>query len=452
MAESDKINPRLPQEIVDHIVECLNNDKESLRTCSLAATTFLNTCRKFLFRDILIPSPEKLARFLAFLQSPSGILVHVQMLSIRGRPEMANLEKFPSNRSTLRNVLGAFAIATHFSPRTLGTVLSQLPALRGLDMSFLHFENDPTDVVGGSLTYQKFSVNRLRFIHCNFEDETVLPNIVDLFSRIDELNCSDAADQPKLASLGFRDLSTPTDVLWAPPSRIPRLCLTFRHYFTLGSFETLLKSLTYLAATEPIHDLRIYSWRQHSYQVTRDFLRTVGPQLMHFSLDLELFFDMLELTLNANPTPRLQVEAITFESLQSLTLRIYMGDSAEDERYNPFHIWKSLVELLAYLLTTPCSKTLRVIRIAWRISHSPVLSRAEALREADWHEFSHVVENFPVIERVEFVWTGSGPGGTPGEAPRRTRVPEDRLQAICDLVTKRLPGLHSRGPLSFSFS
>lgn len=469
MSGPSEEHPRLPQELVDGIVDHLRCDKETLKTCSLASKVVLNTCRRHLFREILIPSVDKLAQFLSFIESPSGIFVHVQVLSIRGRPELANLEKFPSNRSTLRGVLGDFATATHFSPSSLFFILSQLPALRGLDMWFLHFENDPTDALAGSLTSQKFSLNRLRFIHCNFEDAGVLPDMLKLFSRIDELNCIDVADQPGPSSVHFRDPRTPTTTFGGPPSRISRLCLTFRHYFTLGSFETLLKSLTYLANTEPIHDLRIYSWRQHSHKVTRDFLRAVGPQLLHFSLDLELFFDMLELSeylvcehyvkgtqiprclaLDANPTPRLQVEAITFESLQSLTLQIYTGDSAEDDRFNPLHIWKSLVNLLASLLASPCSRTLRVIRIAWRISHPPGLSRVEALEEADWSDFSHVVEKFPVIERVEFVWTGSR--GTFGDTLRRTRVPRDRLQAICDLVRRRLPGLHSRGPLYFSDS
>lgn len=127
-----------------------------------------------------------------------------------------------------------------------------------------------------------------------------------------------------------------------------------------------------------------------------------------------------------------------------------MGDSAEDERFNPLHIWKSLVNFLASLLASPCSKTLRTIRISWRISHPPGFSRIDALREVDWNDFSHVVEKFTVIERVEFMWISSR--GTLRHAPRRPEVPKDRLEEICDLVRRRLPGLHSRGPLSFSYS
>lgn len=297
MSGSNEDHPRLPQEVIDTILDYFCGDKTTLKTCSLASKVVLNTCRKHLFRDFLIPSPDKLAQFLSFLQLQSGILQHIHNLSIRGRPEMANLEKFPSNRITLRDVLGDFATAARFTPNLLSLILSHLPALSGLDMWFLYFENDLTEPVGGSLTSQKYLLHWLRFTHCNFEDIDLLPNVLKLFSVIGELNCVDSADQLNLPSVDFQAPSTPTPTTWGLRPRISRLCLTFRHYFTLGSFEGLVKSLTLLSATEPIRDLRIYSWKQHSFQVTRDLFRVVGPQLLHFSLDLELFFDMLELSM-----------------------------------------------------------------------------------------------------------------------------------------------------------
>ncbi|CAL1709032.1 unnamed protein product [Somion occarium] len=84
---------RLPQELIDEIVDYLQYDKRSLKSCALAGRIFLPRCRKHLFRSLLVrkygPDPYKL-RFYTHVSS------NIRELTIQGNlcSEVAYCSRF----------------------------------------------------------------------------------------------------------------------------------------------------------------------------------------------------------------------------------------------------------------------------------------------------------------------------------------------------------------------
>src|SRR5215471_17388021 len=74
----------LPQELIDHIVDFLHNDKQALIACSLISQAFLSASRFHLFShlDLHIREEEIWHRFHIFITSSSPSVMFIQSLSI----------------------------------------------------------------------------------------------------------------------------------------------------------------------------------------------------------------------------------------------------------------------------------------------------------------------------------------------------------------------------------
>lgn len=62
--------PRLPQELLDEIIDHLADDSTSLRLCAMAASTFVQSCRRHLFRRVVF-RPHNLPTWKAIFPNPA---------------------------------------------------------------------------------------------------------------------------------------------------------------------------------------------------------------------------------------------------------------------------------------------------------------------------------------------------------------------------------------------
>ncbi|KAF7321089.1 Aldo-keto reductase [Mycena chlorophos] len=84
-------SPPLPQELINEIVECLENDVPTLRSCALAASCFLEPCQRKLFANLVLelalhPKPEDhdaiLERLLEAFTNSAYLATYVQEFTI----------------------------------------------------------------------------------------------------------------------------------------------------------------------------------------------------------------------------------------------------------------------------------------------------------------------------------------------------------------------------------
>ena len=78
--------PRLPQELMETIIDLLSTDFSTLRACALACWRFLPACRKLIFRDLAIGSPtsnsEAIRNALNFFTTRPHITPYITSLQL----------------------------------------------------------------------------------------------------------------------------------------------------------------------------------------------------------------------------------------------------------------------------------------------------------------------------------------------------------------------------------
>ncbi|KAI0786724.1 hypothetical protein C8Q75DRAFT_264148 [Abortiporus biennis] len=117
-----------PQELLDHIIDFLHDDKKALCTCSLICRSFLQTARYHLWRSLHIttrtePSDKTTFRqFLDHLQSsPSTFCENIQFLTLDGNNDIHTASNW-----------AVYARTVHLD--FLFELLNQLPSLRELKL------------------------------------------------------------------------------------------------------------------------------------------------------------------------------------------------------------------------------------------------------------------------------------------------------------------------------
>ncbi|EKM58506.1 uncharacterized protein PHACADRAFT_252885 [Phanerochaete carnosa HHB-10118-sp] len=163
---SGRTVPALPQELVDHIIDCLRKDKETLRNCSLVRRAWLSSSSFHLFsrlcwppcdhaadicqtffgeqklrscRCALVTDPKNLQELLLFLQSSPRICSSIRDLSIR----------FAWGEAELPFALRHRVLTT---PSELAHLVGILPALRCLRLYEPRFHPDASPFPDSTLS------------------------------------------------------------------------------------------------------------------------------------------------------------------------------------------------------------------------------------------------------------------------------------------------------------
>ncbi|KAK0499381.1 hypothetical protein EDD18DRAFT_1069479, partial [Armillaria luteobubalina] len=162
------MQPYLPQELIDEIIDRMQDDFRALRACSLAARAFLPSSRKHLYAHVIIfqsgvdaPLPNCFAgskftceAFCGLLQEAQGVAPLVRFLSVQdgleGTPGyLVHREKvrFPFILDVLRNLervsisshRGSLSWDAHETPIASFLETFQSPSLTSLDLDNLTF-------------------------------------------------------------------------------------------------------------------------------------------------------------------------------------------------------------------------------------------------------------------------------------------------------------------------
>ena len=137
---------RLPQELVEHIIDCLSGDHKTLKTCSLVATTWLARSRHHLFNSISLNNEKATKWCSAIRPGTEGISRLVRTLALRQAPGhrwlgTAFLDTIPDHFSSFRHVENlsvSWLVLGDFNPESLGRHFVHYgPSLRSLRLSYL---------------------------------------------------------------------------------------------------------------------------------------------------------------------------------------------------------------------------------------------------------------------------------------------------------------------------
>ena len=83
LAETAMSNPHLPAEILDHVVDLLHNNPESLERCCLVSKSWVPRARKHLFANVWLSSPTSLQSWKAkFPHPPTSPARYTKILSV----------------------------------------------------------------------------------------------------------------------------------------------------------------------------------------------------------------------------------------------------------------------------------------------------------------------------------------------------------------------------------
>ncbi|KAI0343403.1 hypothetical protein BDW22DRAFT_1167653 [Trametopsis cervina] len=183
---------KLPQELIDRILDNLAHDSVALRSCSFVARSWLKQCRHHLFgllrvRDTHINTglrsrplmKERFQTFLTFIASIAspGFCAKVHTLCLLGNEERHESQTTES----------------YISAHALATLLGQLHRVRILELSRVHFTALAPDPRGLSpLPMGKMHLDVLSIGRVGLEDQSTdgLFSVLGLFSTLGMLRVS----------------------------------------------------------------------------------------------------------------------------------------------------------------------------------------------------------------------------------------------------------------------
>lgn len=80
--EGHSCNPKVPQELLDQVIDHLWNDVKSLAACALTCHAFLSSARTHLFHDQRLTGAKCCARFELFLEACPDVTPYIRRLSV----------------------------------------------------------------------------------------------------------------------------------------------------------------------------------------------------------------------------------------------------------------------------------------------------------------------------------------------------------------------------------
>lgn len=288
---------RLPQDLIDLLIDKSCHDKSLLKIFSLVARSWLHTCRLHLFRSININDAERFHAFLRFLRCPQHITPYVRALFIEGsaNPCSAGHNTSPAQAPSIFNP----DRPTDLYFGQLVFLLSKLSALQRLRLKDFNLRLTPNDTEHGLDTFHRpsirtrYNLEYLEFIRCNVTIPELLPIFLSLFSNIKDLAFND--DTP-YANLNTRPPIIHDPSVWqlhppAAPPVVDSLSFTFSRHSLDVSFGGVLASVTRLTTPDTLRTLVLMSWRDVDLISIRRLLQSPECRcITHLVLDLEKIF------------------------------------------------------------------------------------------------------------------------------------------------------------------
>ena len=184
------IMPRLPQELIDHIIDYIH-DRKSLKACSLVSSQWSLRTRKHLFAQIEFTSMRDLQRWCARIRpGPSGLSPFVEDLTLS---EYHSTTTSPSPSWLHSSIL--INAATHFR---------SFSALRALEVQRWCMSTDRTSSMLRSFDSSLQNVTRLTLRNVIIYSST-LAVFVSNFPRLNDLSISAAGFRPSTRRNGTGD-------------------------------------------------------------------------------------------------------------------------------------------------------------------------------------------------------------------------------------------------------
>ena len=498
-SRSSRNSIRLPQDLIDVLIDKSCHDKALLKTCSLVAKSWLHTSRIHLFRSVSINDATAFLAFLRFLRRPQSITPYIQSLFIEGneRPTFAGRNVGTGQGPTIFDR----DKPTDLYFNQLVFLLSHVTALQRLRLKEFNLRLTPNDPEHGLDGFHRptvrarYSLEYLEFIRCNVTIPELLPIFLSLFSSIKDLAFND--DTP-FASYNSRPPIIHDPSAWqlhplVSPPLVESLSFTFSRHSLDVSFGGVLASVTKLTTPDTLRTLVLMSWRDIDLVSIRRLLQSPECRcITHLILDLEKIFSTypstylginhahlhftelrpIQIFADTNPTladTRLitgshSLNLRPLKRLETLTLRFTMNGLDNAGIFMPEPTWAYILRLISE--ANP--NTLQSLRLIWLIAF-PELNDNGIRRSEDWERLCVVVERLPYLRKVEFYWYdpvrwftipnrrfGMGVDGfAEDEDPDEdltTIAPHERLRTACDIVKASLKRLDRKGLLSFSDS
>jgi hypothetical protein len=262
---------RIPQELIENVIDCLSNDRSMLEACSLVARTWLARSQHHLFNDVSLNSGRVKKWCSTIRPGPDGVSRLVHNLALQQAPGhrwlgTKFLDGIPDHFSSFRHVgnlsitwldlsdfkPGSFARHfVHYGPSLRSLQLSYLSADYSSLMSFLQLfpnledllihtpelcDDDPPLRISRTAPVSHGSLNLLSF------DATSSPFISHLtgldlqFSSISAFNCEFSSGFPL------------TNVLEASSSSLRRLELQYIRFCGYFNYITRVTVINLLAS------------------------------------------------------------------------------------------------------------------------------------------------------------------------------------------------------------
>ncbi|KAJ7489373.1 hypothetical protein FB451DRAFT_1390530 [Mycena latifolia] len=349
---------RLPQELVEEIIDHLSDDFATLKVFSLVSSQFVARCRSHLFETCTL-GPKNILAFHELLRAPRGCTFANQVRAITAfRYSWSdNDSAFSAIAADLRGLRNIRTLALKL------TIVADDAAARG-DAFFR------TGFVTG------FPHATELLLSCNFDGDAAAAQPAPLVDMICML--------PALQSLVVREMSDSAPGVPAvpalPPSGLRSLKLSA---YSVGPILAWLHKCAHLPR---VQSLSLPLLLRRDAPVVRAALQQLGGALRHFDFILTWVLDYSDV----DPTTVFDLALHPSLTTLSITDRSW----ADPDEFDDAHLIPFITRLSARALES--------------ISFALDLALYRALDWAPLDSFFADAERFPALRRVAFVRTGSG--------------------------------------------
>ncbi|KAL4252646.1 hypothetical protein ABKN59_005303 [Abortiporus biennis] len=190
--------PKLPVELLDHIIDYMQDDRASLRAMSLVGHVVHNRSRRHLFHTICIRRDEAgYGDFIQFLQHNPTLASLVKELALEGTFPEAHID--------------TIELRTKLSSRVIWAILKLLPHLEILDISWIIFTSAIGTLLRSGTRPSPISLRKLRIRNMDIMEgtphdlhEVDIVELLQMFSNIGELTLSMV--RPQCIFLDYQDM------------------------------------------------------------------------------------------------------------------------------------------------------------------------------------------------------------------------------------------------------
>lgn len=232
--------PRLPQELLDLVIENLQDDKPTIFSCSLASKSLLPITRKLMFRSVFVDTSTTEPFLSALFTQQRFIATSIRHLTI------ANLDRLP--------------LARFKSP------IFHLPQL-----TFLRLPNLDWEALGEPLKYQLLrafpALKELEIIEGSFGS----------WKQLASLLCAYSVERLCFYGILFKDQKSPPDGTFALSKRLRKIIVDAE----AGGCSFLLHT-----SLPPIEYLHFKDYTNNSVSSTVGVLRFLGSNLHHLVFEI----------------------------------------------------------------------------------------------------------------------------------------------------------------------